>query len=135
MITRMNGMEISVLVGDSSVGSVVITAINGVDVDVLIGGVRVSGNESSWQGGGVDLNNVDVNSLPEGWWSPPSHNGHTHVKSPNGKRGNTRIRFDPPDKVGTPYPHKHYYDEEGNALDINGNRVPKDSPDAHIPLE
>ena len=59
MITQMNGMEISVLVGDSSVGSVVITAINGVDVDVLIGGVRVANQ--------VNTDGLPINDKITGW--------------------------------------------------------------------
>lgn len=42
------------------------------------------------------------------------------------------IRIDPPDSVIN-YPHMHIYDEFENPLDINGNIVEPNSPDAHIP--
>ena len=54
-----------------------------------------------------------------------------HIKD---EEGNVRIRVDIPDKR-TGFAHKHYYDKNGNSLDINGNIVPKDSPKAHIPLQ
>lgn len=67
---------------------------------------------------------------PEGWKFNQSPDGRfVHIKDSN---NNYRIRIDPPDKV-TPYRHIHIYDADGNALDINGNIVPKSSPDAHIP--
>ena len=46
----------------------------------------------------------------------------------------TRVRIDPPDAV-TPYDHIHLYDSKGNALDINLNIKPANSPDVHIPIK
>ena len=64
--------------------------------------------------------------LPDGW-KYEEHNGRIHIKDPNGK---FRIRVDPPDSK-TPYKHMHFYDGNDNSLDINGNTVPRKSPDAH----
>jgi hypothetical protein len=47
---------------------------------------------------------------------------------------NIRIRIDPPDK-GTRYDHIHFYDANGNSLDINLGIVPEDSPAAHIAIK
>ena len=43
-------------------------------------------------------------------------------------------RIDPPDGV-TLYDHIHLYDESGNPIDINGNIVSRESPDAHIQIQ
>ncbi len=43
-------------------------------------------------------------------------------------------RIDPPDNV-TLYDHIHLYDSSGNPIDINGNIVPRESPDAHIKIK
>ena len=126
-ITHLHGIPIDILIGDPLVKSVMVNQIYGVDVDVLIGGVRVSGN--------VDLNDVDVNNLPDSLpdgWRHTDNNGRIHIRDEEGK---IRIRVDPPDNVGTPYRHKHYYDKDYKPLDVNGNSVPQNSPDAHIPLQ
>ena len=69
-------------------------------------------------------------ALPDGWTYSGSPDGRfTHIKDSS---GNYRIRIDPADKV-TAYPHMHIFDDVGNALDINGNIVPANSIDAHIP--
>lgn len=69
-------------------------------------------------------------ALPDGWTYSGSPDGRfTHIKDSS---GNYRIRIDPADKVTT-YPHMHIFDDVGNALDINGNIVPANSIDAHIP--
>ncbi len=69
-------------------------------------------------------------ALPEGWTYSGSPDGRfVHIKDGN---GNYRVRIDPSDKVNE-YPHMHVLDGEGNALDVNGNIVPSNSPDAHIP--
>ena len=69
-------------------------------------------------------------SLPNGW---------TYNSSPNGKfihikdgRGAYRIRIDPPDRL-TRYTHIHIFDSKGNSLDISGNIVSPNNPNAHIP--
>ncbi|MBD5505327.1 MAG: transposase [Lachnospiraceae bacterium] len=68
--------------------------------------------------------------LPEGWKYNQSPDGRfVHIKDAS---GNYRIRIDPPDSY-TSYDHIHVFDQDGNSLDINGNIVPYDSPDAHIP--
>lgn len=68
-------------------------------------------------------------ALPDGWtYSSSPDRKFMHIKDEN---GNYRVRLDPPDKV-TGYPHMHIFDGEGNALDIKGNIVPSNSPDAHI---
>ncbi|QSX06723.1 RHS repeat-associated core domain-containing protein [Sedimentibacter sp. zth1] len=83
-----------------------------------------------------DLNKMGLNeledALPDGWTyssNGPNGNDFVHIKDGN---GNYRVRIDPADKV-TNYRHMHLYDEAGNSLDINGNIVPYDSPNAHIP--
>lgn len=69
-------------------------------------------------------------ALPEGWTYNQSPDGrYIHIRDVSGKY---RIRIDPPDNV-TNYNHIHIFDVDGNALDINGNIVPDNSPDAHIP--
>jgi hypothetical protein len=69
-------------------------------------------------------------ALPDGWTYSGSPDGKfVHTKDGN---GNYRIRIDPPDKV-TQYSHIHILDEKGNALDINGNIVPSNSPEGHMP--
>lgn len=69
-------------------------------------------------------------ALPDGWTYSGSPDGRfVHIKDGN---GNYRIRIDPPDKV-TDYKHMHIVDGKGNAIDINGNIVPLNSPNAHIP--
>ena len=78
----------------------------------------------------VDVTNVDISNLPEGW-TKTTNSGFTHVRDTN---GNIRIRIDPPDKV-TPYLHKHLYDNLGNSLDADGNIVNPSNPDAHIPIK
>jgi hypothetical protein len=67
-------------------------------------------------------------NLPKGW-SYYEHNGFVHIKDSSGI---TRVRIDPPDSV-TPYNHYHLYNANKQPLDINGNIVDKNSPDAHIP--
>lgn len=44
------------------------------------------------------------------------------------------IRVDPPDKT-TNYKHIHFYDKDGNPLDIDGNVVSRKDPAAHIKFE
>ena len=39
--------------------------------------------------------------------------------------------FNTPDDSG---PHGHVNNENGERLDINGNVVPPESPDAHLPI-
>ena len=58
-------------------------------------------------------------------WNKTEHSGRIHTRD---ESGTIRIRIDPADNVGTPYPHKHIYD-------INGNIVPSKSSDAHILLD
>ena len=77
-----------------------------------------------------DLNDIDLQSLPEGWTST-ENKGHTHIRDDT---GNIRIRIDPPDGR-TQHRHKHLYDRNGNSLDKNGNIVDRKSPEAHIPVE
>ncbi|WP_252216775.1 hypothetical protein [Clostridium sp. VAP41] len=73
---------------------------------------------------------IDMMEPAEGWTYSGSPDGRfVHIKDGN---GNYRVRIDPSDKV-TEYPHMHVLDGEGNALDVNGNIVPSNSPDAHIP--
>lgn len=74
--------------------------------------------------------NEIVSNLPSGL-----RNGG---RMPNGSYkvfyGNSKaeaIRVDPPDNV-TPYWHVHYFDKNGDALDINANKVSYKSPSAHI---
>ena len=64
-------------------------------------------------------------------WSATTNNGFTHIRDEN---GTIRIRIDPPDNK-TPYAHKHFYDHNGKSVDVNGNPVKANSPDAHIPLK
>lgn len=45
--------------------------------------------------------------------------------------GQQRILIHPDENC----PHCHVNDSSGARLDINGNRVPSESPDAHLPLE
>lgn len=70
----------------------------------------------------------DVDNLPEGW-TKTENNGRIHVRD---AEGNIRSRIDPPD-AKTDYQHQHRYDGNGNSLDADGNIVPYNSPDAHIP--
>ena len=67
-------------------------------------------------------------NLPEGW-TFYENKGFIHIRDSARKM---RIRIDPPDK-NTPYTHIHFFDVEGNPLDINGNVVDHRSPNAHIP--
>jgi hypothetical protein len=84
--------------------------------------------DGRWQSNNsIDLRNVDPNNLPPGW-TKSTHNGHTHIRDPQGR---LRIRIDPPDGR-TNFPHKHFMDQSGNSLDINGNIVSPNSPAAHI---
>lgn len=69
-------------------------------------------------------------ALPNGWTYNSSPDGKfVHIRDSNGI---FRIRIDPADAV-TAYPHIHIFDANGNLLDINGNIVPANSPDGHIP--
>jgi len=77
-----------------------------------------------------DIAKVNIDNLPDNW-TQTTNNGFTHIRD---DLGNVRIRIDPPDSMTT-YPHKHLYDVDGNALDVNGNIVSSKSPDAHIPLD
>ena len=68
--------------------------------------------------------------LPKDWSYNKSPDGRfIHIRDANGKY---RIKIDPADRV-TNYRHIHILDGKGNALDINGNVVPPNSPAAHIP--
>ncbi|MBP2098435.1 hypothetical protein [Enterococcus rivorum] len=87
-------------------------------------------NKEGWDGQDTNLNDVDLDNLPEGW-SKTENKGHTHVRDAEGK---LRIRKDPADGV-TNYDHKHYYDRNKVPLDKHGNPVNRKSPDAHIPLD
>ena len=72
-------------------------------------------------------------SIPDDWniYEIEGKDGQmrVHIKDAN---GNYRVRIDPPDKV-TQYQHIHILDENGNALDINGNIVGTKDPAGHIP--
>lgn len=71
----------------------------------------------------------DPDNLPEGW-TKTDNNGHIHIRDEN---GDVRIKIDPPD-WRTDYDHKHFLDADGNSLDVNGNIVKPNNPDAHIPI-
>ncbi len=94
------------------------------------GDSKSEGAGSAKTNNGRDVNDVDINNLPEGW-TKTENNGFTHVRDGNGR---IRIRIDPPD-AKTPYPHKHVYAPDGTPLDVNGKPVSPKSPDAHIPLK
>ncbi len=79
-----------------------------------------------------DMNKQEIiNNIPDNW-EIHDNNGFVHIKD---EKGITRIRIDPPDKVGTPIDHIHIYDENKNPLDINGNIRGKKDIEVHIPLK
>ncbi len=71
-----------------------------------------------------------IDDLSNGW-TKHTNNGFTHIYD---DAGNLRVRVDIPDSK-TPYKHIHIYDEAGNSLDVNGNVVPRNSSEAHIPYD
>ncbi|MFP3586437.1 hemagglutinin repeat-containing protein [Paraburkholderia sp. SIMBA_055] len=69
---------------------------------------------------------IDQGLIPKG---PDPMNGKGAYVDP--VTGQQRVLIHPDE----PCPHCHVNDSSGARLDINGNRVPPESPDAHLPLK
>ena len=51
------------------------------------------------------------------------------------KYSNKRIEIHPPDKVGTDYHHIHIFDKRGNSINSTLEKVPRNTPGAHIQIK
>lgn len=81
---------------------------------------------------------VRPEGIPDGWRvRPTSTKGGVEYYNPKNPNEHVRVMQGNPN---SPYPNsqKPYVrqrDSSGSYLDANGNRVPKKSPDGHIPLD
>lgn len=81
----------------------------------------------------LSLSSIICRSTSPGWdyiLTPP---GDIHIKEKDGKKLKNRIRIDAANTSKKEGQHMHFYDTHMKPIDINGHRVKKDSPMAHIP--
>jgi RHS repeat-associated protein len=75
----------------------------------------------------IDQISRDLGLIPRG---PDPMNGRGSYIDP--ETGNQRVLIHPsPERGG---PHAHVNDAEGYRIDVNGQRVPEESPQAHLPI-
>jgi hypothetical protein len=75
--------------------------------------------------------------VPEDWVAKPSKiGGGTRFVDPQNPHNSVRVM---PGDPNSPYPNSQQpyvrHIRNGQSLDVDGNVVPKDTPEAHIPLE